>query len=436
MTTADTPAEGPPTADLPTADLPTADLPTADLPTADLPTADLPTADEPSAEGPTAEGPTAAGTDEPTAAAPAVAAGAGSTAADALAAAYRHGPGRLVTDGPTPEPRPFGPGVALGELARHGAFGAALAHLLADVATPQRWEPWNPYNDHRAYPSARSTFAVDVALVADGRSWPLDPVRRALVGGVPERLGTSVRLDLVRRPERFSAGYGEFADVLVELEAGHLSAALEDHARRLGLRAGIDGDGLVVSSHRETGRPVPHTSARSSGYGPRGFSADPRPLPASALHAVVAAVPRLRHLRHRLAVHNVEGVPDGWHGDAGASPVMARIADTFRHPPSVLDVGSANLALVLTGDPAAAVAEAGPDGYRALLRAAGAVAQRVGEAAAGAGLFCRPLRSLHDEHLEALAGAPAGHTLLYLLVAGRPRATGFTYDLTPLEARP
>lgn len=355
--------------------------------------------------------------------------------ADALAAAYRHGPGRYVTDGPTPEPRPFGPGVALGELARYGRFGAALAHLLADIATPRRWEPWNPYNDHRAYPSARSTFAVDVELVADGRSWALDPVRRALVGGVPERLGGSVRLDLARRPERFSAGYGEFADVLVELELGHLVAALEDHARRLGLRAEIDDDGLVVSSHHETGRPVPRTPARSSGYGPRGFSADPRPLPASALHAVLAAVPRLPHLWHRLAVRNVEGVPDGWHGDA-EGPVMARIGDTFRHPPSVLDVGSANLALVITGDTVAAVAETGPDGYRALLRAAGGVAQRVGEAAAGAGLFCRPLRSLHDEHLEALAGAPAGHSLLYLLVVGRPRTTGFTYDLTPLEARP
>ncbi|NUT50998.1 MAG: hypothetical protein HOV94_27395, partial [Saccharothrix sp.] len=60
--------------------------------------------------------------------------------------------------------------------------------------------------------------------------------------------------------------------------------------------------------------------------------------------------------------------------------------------------------------------------------------QRVCEAAAGAGLFCRPLRSLHDDELEAVARAPAGHVLLYLLVAGRPRAAGFTYDLTPLEA--
>ncbi|WP_170211883.1 hypothetical protein [Saccharothrix australiensis] len=324
-------------------------------------------------------------------------------------------------------------------LAERGAFGAALAHLLTDVATPLRWEPWNPYNDHRAYPSARSAFAVDVVLVADGRSWPLDPVRRALVGGAPERLGPCARLDLVRRPERFSAGYGEFADVLVELELGHLLAALADHAARLGLRARVAGDGVVVCSDRETGAPAPRPPARSSGFGPRGVAADPRPLPAAAWHAVVAALPRLAHVRHRLAARDVEGVPDGWY-DADRpvepGPAVARLRDAFRHPPDTVDVGSANLALVITGDPAAAVADTGPDGYRALLRAVGSAAQRVCAAAAGAGLFCRPLRGVHDERLEALVRAPAGHTLLYLLVAGRPRVTGFTYDLTPLEGRP
>lgn len=361
-------------------------------------------------------------------------------AADALAAAYRHGPGRAITSVPQPNPTPPPPGprVALTGLARFGRFGAALAHLLTDVATPQRWEPWNPYNDHRAYPSARSAFAVDVTLVVDGRSWPLDPARRALVGDAPERLGTCARLDLVRRPERFSAGYGDFADVLVELELGHLLAALADHAARLGLRAHLAGEGVVVCSDHETGARV-RPPVRSSGMGPRGVAADPRPLPASAFHAVVAAVPRLPHLRHRLGVHNVEGVPDGWYDPdrlVTAGPVVARLRDAFRHPPEVVDIGSANLALVITGDPAAAIADTGPDGYRALLRAAGSAAQRVCATAAEAGLFCRPLRSLHDEELEALVRAPAGHSVLYLLVAGRPRATGFTYDLSPLEELP
>ena len=402
------PAAGPPAAEPP----PATNLP----PAAEPPATNLPPAAEPPA------------TNRP-------------PAAEALAAAYRHGPGRAITSSPQPNHPPPAPGprVALTGLARLGRFGAALAHLLTDVATPQRWEPWNPYNDHRAYPSARSAFAVDVALVVDGRSGLLDPARRALVGGAPDRLGTCVRLDLVRRPERFSAGYGEFADVLVELELGHLLAALTDRAARLGLRARTAGEGVAVCSDRETGDPGPPLPARSSGFGPRGVAADPRPLPTSALRAVAAAVPRLAHLRHRLAVRNVEGVPDGWY-DAGrlveAGPAVARLRDTFRHPPDVVDIGSANLALAITGDPAAAVAELGPDGYRALLRTAGSAAQRVCATAAEEGLFCRPLRSLHDEEVEAQVRAPAGHTLLYLLVAGRPRAAGFTYDLTPLEERP
>ncbi|PSL47140.1 hypothetical protein B0I31_12547 [Saccharothrix carnea] len=361
------------------------------------------------------------------------------TAADALATAYRHGPGRVIGKGPTPRLPPPAPAtrVPLTDLAAGGRFGAALAHLLTDVATPRRWEPWNQYNDHRAYPSARSAFPVDVVLVADGGAWPLDPVRRALVGGAPARLGSSVRLDLVRRRERFSTGYGEFADVLVELEVGHLIAALADHAAQLGLRAQVGGDGLVVSSDRETGEPGPRPPVRSSGFGPRGVSADPRPLPASAFHAVATALPRPANLRHRLAVHNVVGVPDGWYDGPrliAEGPAMDQVRATYGHAPNIVDVGSANLALVITGDPADAVAAEGPDGYRGLLRAAGACAQRVCAATAEAGLFCRPVRSVHDEDLEALVRAPAGHTVLYLLVAGRPRATGFTYDLTPLEA--
>ena len=56
-------------------------------------------------------------------------------------------------------------------------------------------------------------------------------------------------------------------------------------------------------------------------------------------------------------------------------------------------------------------------------------------AAASGGAFCRPARSTDDGPLEALVGAPASHVLLYLLLAGRSRGAGFTYDLTPLEAR-
>ncbi|WP_367128786.1 hypothetical protein [Saccharothrix sp. HUAS TT1] len=366
----------------------------------------------------------------------------------ALAAAYSHGPGRVVEPGTSPRTAAAsGPRVPLAALAAQGPFGEALARLLTDVATPLRWEPWNQYNDHRSYPSARAASTVDLALAVGARRWVLDPVRRALVGdGTPVPDGPA-RVELVRRRDRLSPGYREFGDVLTELEVGHVAAALVEHAARLGLGARADGLTVTVAFDGGTTGPVsvPH---RSSGVGPRGIAADPRPLPAGVLDAVVEAVnhppagsPVRADLRHRLAVRNVEGVADGWYAVTGGlrlvepGPAVPGLRPVFGHPPGTLDIASMNLALVTTGDPAAAVASDGPDGYRALLRAAGATAQHVGTAAAAEGAFCRPVRSTDDGPLEALAGAPPSHSLLYLLLAGRPRGTGFAYDLTPLEAR-
>ncbi|MFI9007965.1 hypothetical protein ACIGNX_12110 [Actinosynnema sp. NPDC053489] len=364
------------------------------------------------------------------------------TADEALAAAYAHGPGRVVEPGASPPAAaPAGPRVPLTAL--RGRFGAALGRLLTDVATPLRWEPWNQYNDHRSYPSARA--AATVELVLEGR-WVLDPVRRALVGGGTPVVDGPARIDLVRRRDRLSPGYREFGDVLTELEVGHVAAALVEHAARLGLAARAAGSTVTVAFGDVTD-PVP-VPPRSSGVGPRGVAADPRPLPRRVLDAVVEAVDRppagspvRDDLRHRLAVRNVEGVTDGWYALEGGlrlvspGPAVAGLAPVFGHPAGTIHVASMNLALVTTGDPAAAVAADGPDGYRALLRAAGATAQHVCAAAAGTGAFCRPARSTHDGPLEALVGAPASHALLYLLLVGRPRGAGFTYDLTPLEAR-
>ncbi|MFC6093969.1 hypothetical protein, partial [Saccharothrix lopnurensis] len=315
----------------------------------------------------------------------------------ALAAAYAHGPGRVVEPGASPRAGSTpGPRVPLTALAAHGRFGAALAHLLTDVATPLRWEPWNQYNDHRAYPSARAAGTVDLVLAVGSRRWPLDPVRRALVGDEPPAPDGAARVELVRRRDRLSPGYREFGDVLTELEVGHVAAALVEHAARLGLRARATGTTVTVTSDRETGDPAAPLPRRSSGVGPRGIAADPRPLPASALHAVVEAVndppagsPARDDLRHRLAVRNVAGVEDGWYAVTGGlrlvepGPAVARLQPVFGHPPGTFHVASVNLALVTTGDPAAAVAADGPDGYRALLRAAGATAQHVCAAAAG-----------------------------------------------------
>ncbi|MBW4717784.1 hypothetical protein [Saccharothrix obliqua] len=368
------------------------------------------------------------------------------TAADALATAYTHGPGRFVEVG---EPPPFtatpGHRVPLRDLAAQGPFGAAVAHLLTDVATPLRWEPWNQYNDHRGYPSARAAFTVDVELVAGPARLRLDPARRALVGVAAPAVADEVRLDLVRRRDRLSPAYHEFGDVLTELEVGHVAAALVEHAARLGLRAHAEDLTVVVRSHRETGDPVPPLPPRGSGFGPRGISADPRPLPEAALHAFVRAVtspppgsPTRTDLRHRLAVRNVVGLADGWYDldlrPVAPGPALLQVREAFGHTPQTIDVAAMNLALVTTGSAAEAVAADGPGGYHALLRAAGAMAQHACDAAARSGMFCRPARSIHDRVLEAAVRAPASHQVLYLLAAGRPRGAGFTYDLTPLPA--
>ncbi|WP_143760792.1 hypothetical protein [Actinosynnema mirum] len=359
----------------------------------------------------------------------------------ALAEAYAHGPGRVVEPGVSPAvAAAAGARIPLRALAGCGRFGAAVAHLVTAVATPLRWEPWNQYNDHRAYPSARAAHTVDLVLVAGGR-WVLDAVRRELVGDGTPALGGVVEIELVRRRDRLSPGYREFGDVLAELEVGHVGAALVEHAGRLGLRAEVDGVVVRVSSHRESGEAVAPSPVRSSGVGARGIAADPRPLPKAVLDAVVGAVGRSSGgVRHRLAVRGVRDVVDGWYAVDGGLRVVEpgdavrSLGAVFGHPPGVFDVASANLALVTTGDPAEAVAASGPDGYRGLLRAAGVTGQHVCEAAAGVGAFCRPARSVDDGALEGLVGAPAGHCLLYLLVIGRPRGAGFAYDLSPVEA--
>ncbi|MEV4316485.1 hypothetical protein [Actinocrispum sp. NPDC049592] len=316
-----------------------------------------------------------------------------------------------------------------------------MAQVILDVLTPVRWEPWNQYNDHRACPSPRAAYLVDVDVVLGQRRWPVDPLRRATVGPDAPSLDGPVRLEFVRRPDRLSSGYGEFVHALIELEVGHIAAALVEHAERRGLRAIADPGGVWL--HPSEPRTPGPTPPRSSGLGPRGLTADPRPLPRQALLALVQAA-RSRYplahpgLTHWLAVHNVTGGQDGWYTvdpfvlrRSGAA--METVQRHHGHPRSVIDVASMNLALITTADVPAAVRAGGSEAYPALLRAAGSLAQHVCTASAAVNMFCRPLRSFDDTALEAAIGVPSSHSLLYALLAGRSRVSGFSYDLTPLE---
>ncbi|MGI5489611.1 hypothetical protein [Microtetraspora malaysiensis] len=370
----------------------------------------------------------------------------------ALAAAYAHGPGKSPVPGAAVHREPAraeeGVRTPLHGLSAWGEFGAALARLLVSALTPQRWEPYNPYNDHRAYPSPRAAFLVDVLVRTERGRWRLDPVRRELVGeSRPEPAGT-VWLDLLRRPERLRPGYGELADALAELETGHLAGAVADHAAGLPLTVASGPAGITLTPGMPA-RPG-HVSAggarRSAGLGPRGLSADPRPLPGEAARAFAAAVadpppgsPAADGgVWCRLAVRNVMGLADGWYVPAPltaaterAGAAMSAVQAAYSYPRTQFDVGGSNLGLLIAGDVGSAVRASGQDGYRALLRAAGALAQHACSAGAASGLFCRPVRAMREGLLEAAAGAPASYDALYLVLAGRPRFTWFDYDLSP-----
>jgi hypothetical protein len=217
-----------------------------------------------------------------------------------LAAAFSHGPGKTV---PLPAPvrpghRHAVPGVPLAMLAASGPFGAALVRVLRLALAPQRFEPWNAYNDHRAYPSPRAAFVVDVAVVAGADRWHLDPVRDRLFGpGEPPPLPGTACLELIPDPGRLPATYRSLAEALAYLELGHVAAALVEAAAAHGLAAEystVDGRTTVTLASDAVGcgtaGPAGHASTgrgpvmwRSAAIAPGGLTADPRPLPAVTL---------------------------------------------------------------------------------------------------------------------------------------------------------
>jgi hypothetical protein len=338
-----------------------------------------------------------------------------------------------------------------------------LLRTLTAALAPRRWEPSNPHNDHRAYPSPRSFFLTEVSVASGERRWMVDPVRATLIGDVYsapiERATIGVHPVANRLPE----GYGPMREAVALLEAGHVLGAICEAAGAAGLTAEStvdcpirtdDVDGRAVAEiELRTGRPSwpmrRVLAARSSGLGAAGrLGADPRPLPAAALQDLIAGVTRLpagslaEHpaaapLRHHLAIRGVHGCADGLYqienqqlrrrsGDA----VNDLLQDAFRFPRDLVDVAGMNVVWVVTVDIAAAVRAGGPGAYPAALLATGAFAQHAASAAALAGMFCRPVRSFCEAATEAAVRADPGQDAVYMLLIGRDRSADFSYDLT------
>lgn len=388
----------------------------------------------------------------------------------ALAAAYEHGPGKSVRAS-TRTVRPGRPrpahSVTLARLADIPAFGPPLVRTLTAALSPRRWEPWNPHNDHRAYPSPRCAYLTDVALRLGGHRWPIDPVRGVLEGerGLPDpSTVTSATVELTVHPDRLPNGYGTLREALALLEAGHVSSALVEAGSADGLaaqaevppRVGAAGTAGVVAqvTLHHTGVPTwpwrQVAALRGGALGPQGLAADPRPLPAAALRSLLqdsrpptgslAARQGDAGLRHRLAVRGVTGVQDGLYelredGLVLLQPGQAthRLQSAFRYGPADIDVTGMNVVWVTTATTGDVLRRQGPGGYPNTLLTAGATAQHVCSAAAAAGLFCRPVRSFDEPATEAAVLADTGEDVVYLLLIGRPRALDFCYDLTDPE---
>ncbi|MGW5927751.1 nitroreductase family protein [Streptomyces anulatus] len=385
----------------------------------------------------------------------------------ALASAYAHGPGKSIQLSPEtarPARSPASHAVPMADLAGIPSFGPALVRTLTAALAPRRWEPWNPHNDHRAYPSPRCVYLTQTVLRFGQHRWPIDPVRLVLEGErqlpAPATV-TSATVELTVDPSRLPAGYGTLREALALLETGHLSSALVEAGRATGLAACASAGGVGGASGTVAevtlGRAMAPTwpwhqvaAARSAALTPRGLSADPRPLPTETLRRVVqdsrppsgslADRRGTGGLRHRLAVRGVTDVRDGLYElDDDVLVVLdhgratRRIQSAFRYGPADVDVTGMNLVWIITADVDDAVRGQGPDGYQNLLLTVGAAAQHVCSAAAAAGLFCRPVRSFDEAATEAAVQAHPAEDIVYMLLIGRPRALDFCYELTDPE---
>lgn len=312
-----------------------------------------------------------------------------------------------------------------------------LARLLLVALGEHRYEPWNVYHRHRAYPSARSAFTIDVDVHIGDQRWRFDPIAIALRGNNLAEMSpdTAVRLVPVTYQDRLPAGYGRLREALTLLELGHLAATVVEATEALGGQAQSDPDGSILIERLPIGPPAQHRldalHRRSSGLGPFGLSTESTLSieDTDAMMKVAGSAPGLRqHLvlpggRYRLTSHGLDLE------DNTVSPHS--IQSGFTYPPSDIDVGNAPAVWLFAAD----VKET--TDYRQLLISAGASAQRIALAAAARGMLVRPCRGIHESIVESAVGLPLEESLIYILVIFRSEVRDFWLDLLPtMEALP
>lgn len=100
----------------------------------------------------------------------------------------------------------------------------------------RRLTPADKYQVHRAYPSPRGLFGVDLHVEGSGGGGGIavvDPQEHTL----SRRIQEARCLRLSMHPERYPSPYGSLRPTLAQLEAGHLAATLALTLHRAGVRS-------------------------------------------------------------------------------------------------------------------------------------------------------------------------------------------------------
>lgn len=194
---------------------------------------------------------------------------------------------------------------------------------------------------------------------------------------------------------------------------------------------------------------------RSSGRMPRGLygmNGRRRRLPAPVLDRAVrwCRVPPpagvLRevwdHVRTTVVVQDVDGITDGVHRVTGDGVRLHRADGTAAlrleegygyplAPGNGCDVRHSPMLWFFSVRPRELVERFGPGGWTAAQYVCGWAAQGISLAAAGDGLYARPVRAFREAPAVRVLGLDPDEMITFSVITGTPRTTGLYFDLRP-----